>query len=42
VYARYLEGKKSSVGVNLPTLKAQILRSLEQAEQAISRLSSGG
>jgi aminoglycoside phosphotransferase (APT) family kinase protein len=38
VYARYLEGKKSSVGVDLPALKAQILRSLEQAEQAVQRL----
>jgi aminoglycoside phosphotransferase (APT) family kinase protein len=38
VYARYLEGKKSTVGVDLPALKAQILRSLEQAEAAVDRL----
>jgi len=38
VYARYLDGKKSSVGVDLPALKAQILRSLEQAEAAVGRL----
>lgn len=38
VYARYLEGKKSTVGVDLPALKAQILRSLEQADAAVQRL----
>ena len=38
VYARYLDGKKSTVGVDLPALKAQILRSLEQAEAAVQRL----
>ena len=38
VYARYLEGKKSTVGVDLPVLKASILRSLEQAEAAVQRL----
>jgi aminoglycoside phosphotransferase (APT) family kinase protein len=38
VYARYLEGKKSTAGVDLPALKAQILRSLEQAEAAVNRL----
>ena len=38
VYARYLEGKKSTAGVELPALKAQILRSLEQAEAAVQRL----
>jgi len=38
VYARYLEGKKSAAGVDLPALKAQILRSLDQAEAAIQRL----
>jgi aminoglycoside phosphotransferase (APT) family kinase protein len=38
VYARYLEGKKSTAGVDLPALKAQILRSLEQAEEAVQRL----
>ena len=38
VYARYLEGKKSAAGVDLPALKASILRSLEQAEAAVQRL----
>jgi aminoglycoside phosphotransferase (APT) family kinase protein len=38
VYARYLEGKKSSEGVDLPALKAQIQRSLHQAEEAVRRL----
>ena len=38
VYARYLEGKKSSEGVDLPALKAQILRSLQQADEAVQRL----
>ncbi len=38
VYARYLEGKKSTEGVDLPALKRSILRSLEQAEQAVGRL----
>lgn len=38
VYARYLEGKKSTVGVDLPALKGSILRSLDMAEQAVQRL----
>ncbi len=38
VYARYLEGKKSTVGVDLSALKASILRSLELAEEAVGRL----
>ena len=38
VYARYLEGKKSTEGVDLPALKAQIMRSLEQAQAAVGRL----
>jgi aminoglycoside phosphotransferase (APT) family kinase protein len=40
VYARYLEGKKSASGVDLPALKRSILRSLEQAEDAVLRLPS--
>ncbi len=38
VYARYLEGKKSTLGVDLPGLKESINRSLNEAEQAVSRL----
>ena len=38
VYARYLEGKKSSVGVDLDGLKRSILQSLALAEAAVSRL----
>jgi aminoglycoside phosphotransferase (APT) family kinase protein len=38
VYARYLEGKKSSAGVDLPALKASIQRSLELADEAVQRL----
>ncbi len=41
VYARYLEGKKSSDGVDLPALKATILRSLAQSEAAVQRLEQG-
>ena len=37
VYARYLEGKKSTVGVDLDGLKRGILRSLDQAEEALAR-----
>jgi aminoglycoside phosphotransferase (APT) family kinase protein len=40
VYARYLEGKKSTEGVDLPGLKASIERSLAQAEAAVQRLQS--
>jgi aminoglycoside phosphotransferase (APT) family kinase protein len=38
VYARYLEGKKSTVGVDLAGLKQSIDRSLADAEQAVARL----
>jgi aminoglycoside phosphotransferase (APT) family kinase protein len=38
VYARYLEGKKSTEGVDLPGLKASIHRSLQLAEEAVQRL----
>ena len=41
VYARYLEGKKSTAGVDLQSLKASILRSLEQSEEAVQRLERG-
>ena len=38
VYARYLEGKKSSAGVDLEGLKRAIVQSLAQAEAAVDRL----
>jgi len=38
VYARYLEGKKSSEGVDVDTLRQRIGLALDQAEQAIARL----
>ena len=38
VYARYLEGKKSTVGVDLDGLKQSILHALTQAEAAVERL----
>jgi aminoglycoside phosphotransferase (APT) family kinase protein len=38
VYARYMEGKKSSDGVDLPALKLRIEHSLTLAEQAVARL----
>ncbi|MEK8053061.1 phosphotransferase family protein [Ideonella sp. DXS22W] len=38
VYARYLEGKKSTAGVDLDALKASIFQSLALAEQAVERL----
>ena len=38
VYARYLEGKKSTAGVDLDGLKRSILHSLAQAEAAVERL----
>ncbi len=41
VYARYREGKKSSEGVDLPALKATILRSLAQGEAAVQRVQKG-
>jgi hypothetical protein len=37
VCERYLEGKKSTVGVDLPALNAQILLSLEQSDAAVQR-----
>ena len=42
VYARYLEGKKSSVGVDLDGLKRSILQSLTLAEAAVGRLEHAG
>jgi aminoglycoside phosphotransferase (APT) family kinase protein len=38
VYARYLEGKKSTAGVDLEGLKRSVQRSLAQAETAVDRL----
>ncbi len=38
VYARYLEGKKSTVGIDLDGLKRSILLSLSLAEAAVQRL----
>ena len=38
VYARYLEGKKSTVGVDLPALLASVERALEAADAAVARL----
>ena len=38
VYARYLEGKKSTEGVDLEGLKRGILQALTQAEAAVNRL----
>jgi len=38
VYARSLEGEKSTAGADLPALEAQILRSLKQADAAVQRL----
>ena len=38
VYARYLEGKKSTVAVDLPALKRSIEQSLSLAEAAVARL----
>lgn len=38
VYARYMEGKKSSDGVDLEELRSSIDRSLSLAEQAVGRL----
>lgn len=42
VYSRYLEGKKSSEGVDLDGLKRSILLSLGLAEAAVQRLESRG
>lgn len=41
VYARYMEGKKSTEGVDLDGLRRSILRYLEQAEEAVDRLARG-
>ena len=38
VYARYLEGKKSTLGVDLAALKRSILHSLDLAAAAVARL----
>ncbi|MEM7217680.1 MAG: phosphotransferase family protein [Pseudomonadota bacterium] len=38
VYARYMEGKKSTEGIDLPEMLDRIKRSLDLAEQAINRL----
>ncbi len=38
VYARYMEGKKSTDGVDLPALRHSIDRSLTQAQDALNRL----
>ena len=42
VYARYLEGKKSTEGVDLDGLKRSILLSLGLAEAAVQRLERRG
>ena len=38
VYARYMEGKKSTVGVDMEGLKRSILMSLDAAQAAVERL----
>ncbi len=38
VYARYMEGKKSTEGVNLDEMRQRIVRTLDLAEEAVSRL----
>ena len=38
VYARYMEGKKSTEGVNLDLLLQSIARNLSLAEEAVARL----
>ncbi len=38
VYARYVEGKKSSEGIDLDEMRERISRSLEMAEEALDRL----
>ena len=38
VYARYMEGKKSTEGVDLDGLRQRIDSSLTASEQAVSRL----
>jgi hypothetical protein len=38
VYARYVEGKKSTDGIDLDEMRSRIGRSLAAAEAAVSRL----
>jgi len=38
VYARYLEGKKSSDDIDLPEMRERIMRTLMLAEQAVDRI----
>jgi aminoglycoside phosphotransferase (APT) family kinase protein len=38
VYARYMEGKKSSEGVDLEHMRSRIEVSLELSEEAVNRL----
>jgi aminoglycoside phosphotransferase (APT) family kinase protein len=38
VYARYMEGKKSTEGVDLPEMRQRIVRTLDLAEEAVNRL----
>ena len=38
VYARYMEGKKSSEGIDLEEMRERISRSLELAERAVNKL----
>lgn len=38
VYARYVEGKKSSDDIDLPEMRERILRALTLAEQAVNRI----
>ena len=38
VYARYMEGKKSTKGLDLDEMRERILRTLDLAEEAVSRL----
>lgn len=42
VYSRYMEGKKSTEGVDMAGLKRSILQSLAQAEAAVERLEKRG
>lgn len=38
VYARYMEGKKSTAGIDMPALRASFIRSLEASSEAVARL----
>jgi len=42
VYARYLEGKKSSAGLDLDFMRQRITNALILAEQAVERMVRGG